>query len=258
MEINVQMMAAKAQIQLEQVSAEMEQKFHQSLRDLVVATYAEGKRLAMERLRSTSKDWQKAFNMTIVSDNVYLLQLKDDVSEKHGLPPTWIEGGFASFDMKPKMLAGPRVKQGKSGPYLTVPFEHVASAAPRNLGEAVMQQGLKNAIRQNKMNKTFKSASGVPLQGNVARIKPGSAHKAFSESGKRLLKQKTGYLEGLTKIQKTYEKKTESQYMTFRRVSKKSLPSSWHHPGFEGAKIFPTLESYLTREIGLLINNILR
>ena len=258
MEINVKLMCAKAQVDLERVSAEAEARFQAGLRDAVVATYNEGKRLAMERLHTTSKDWLKAFNMTVLSDNAYLIQLKDDVKEEHGLPPTWIEGGFAAFDMKPKMLAGPRVHQGKNGPYLTVPFEHAVSAKPTNLGEAVMQQGLKNVIRQNKMNKTFKDKSGTPLQGNVARIQPGSAQKAFSESGKALMKQKTNYLEGLTKYQKTYAKRTESRYMTFRRVSKKSPASSWHHPGFEGAKVFPTLEKYLTDQVELLINNILR
>ena len=104
MEINIAVMASKAQIDLEKVSAEAEARFYAGLKSVVVATYNEGKRLATERLRTTGKDWLKAFNMSELNDNNYLIQLKDDPSEEHGLPPTWIEGGFKSFDMKPGML----------------------------------------------------------------------------------------------------------------------------------------------------------
>ena len=43
--------------------------------------------------------------------------------------------------------------------------------------------------------------------------------------------------DGLQRIVKSYQKATQSQYMTFRRVSDKSDLNSWWHPGYSGVKI---------------------
>lgn len=44
-----------------------------------------------------------------------------------GKVPEALEQGFAPFDMKPALLAGRNVKQGKNGPYVDVPLKPKAS-----------------------------------------------------------------------------------------------------------------------------------
>lgn len=258
MEINVKLMCAKAQVDLEKVSGEMEQQFQAALKNAAVATFNEGKRLATERLKTTSKDWLKAFTFGEIGKNTYLIQLKNDPNAPHGLPPTWIEGGFGAFDMKPGLLKGGRAKKGKNGPYNTVPFEHSTGAVPKDLGSAIRQQGLNAIIKEKNLSKIKKDVTGVPMQGTVARVRTGATFGQISAKTQSILGDQAKHLDGLTKIQKTYEKKTESRYMTFRRVSKRSKPNSWQHPGFEGAKIFPTLEQFLRNDVEKIINNILK
>lgn len=256
-DIDISVLAARAQIDLEKVAADVERRFQVALQSSVVAAFEEGKRLAMERLSSTTKDWLKAYSMSTVGENTYLIQLKDS-DDKHGLKPTAIEEGFSSFDMKPGLLAGPRAKMGKNGPYNTVPFEHSVGGKPRDLAAAIRQEGLKAIIREKKLGGIKLGTSGSPLQGTVARIRTGAVFGQISDQTRRILGNQTANLDGLAKIQKTYDKKTESRFMTFRRVSKRSKASSWIHPGYEGAKIFPTIEQFLSREIEKTMNSILR
>lgn len=257
MDIDIKIIAAKAQINLERVAGEAERQFGIALREVVVAAFNEGKRLAMERLNTTSKTWLKAFNMQTVGENTYLLQLGDDEEDPHGFRPSMIEGGFSKFDMKPGLLAGPRAKMGKNGPYNTVPFEHSVGGKPRDLAAAIRQQGLNAIIKEKNLKQIARDALGKPIQGTVARIRTGSAYQQISNQTRELLGNQVKNMDGLTKTQKTYAQKTESRYLTFRRVSKNSDPSAWIHPGFEGAKIFPTLEQYLNREIEKIMKNIL-
>lgn len=259
MVIDVQVIARDAQIKLESISAEMEAQFQVALRKVVTAAYNETKRLATERLKTTQKDYLKALRFDILGPNTYLIQLSDDDKQEHGLPPSWLEGGFAAFDMKPGMLKGPRSRAAKGGGrYNIIPFKHSPSATPTTMGQAIQQQGLKSIIREKKLSQISRDANGKPKDGIVARLNPGTKYGQMSDKTKRILGTNAKNLEGLVKVQKNYGKATQSQYFTFRVVSSKSKASSWLHPGFEGAHIFPTVERYIGQEIRKVMEGLFR
>mgnify|MGYP001581022848 FL=1 len=72
---------------------------------------------------------------------------------------------------------------------------------------------------------------------DLAKVYQGfGTRKAIVGDDKKVLygayQHKSNIYEGMVKIQKTYEKATQSKYMTFRRVSDLSDPMAWIHPGF--------------------------
>lgn len=257
--VDVEVLGSNAQLQLERVGAELEREFQAGLKRVVYAAYGEITRLAAERLKSTRQDYIKALREPEeISENTYLIQLADDEESGHGLPATWIEKGFARFDMKPGLLKGPRAKQGKSGRYNTVPFSHHPEGTPTTMGQAILQQGLKAIIRERNLSKIVRDATGRPKQGPVARVRTGQQFRQISAKTRNILGSHAKRLDGLVKYQKTYETATQSQYLTFRRVSDNSDPNSWIHPGYEGAHIFPTVELYVKKQISRLMEDLLR
>jgi hypothetical protein len=228
-EINISLMCADAQIKIEQVAADVEKQFYNGLKNLVVATFNEGKRLAPERTKSFTKDWLKGYNMYTLSDNSYLIQLKNDPQEKHGLKPCMIEEGFPKFDMKPGFLNGPRAKTKNGKKYNIIPFEHSMSAVPTNIASSIRQEGFKAIVREKKLGKILRDSHGVALEGRVASIRTGAKYGQLSEKTRRIMGSQDKNLDGLTKYQKTYEKKTEGTFLTFRRVTSNSPKKSWWH-----------------------------
>ena len=71
---------------------------------------------------------------------------------------------------------------------------------------------------------------------------------------------KTNKYNGMVRIVKSYQKATQSQYMTFRRVSDRSDPLSWWHPGYAGVhaaeKIMPYAEKTFMEILTDNINSI--
>lgn len=201
--------------------------------------YAEAVRQAQARLKTTQRDYIRALQLNDLGDNIYILSLEG----KHA---NSIEAGFAGFDMKPGLLNGPKAKIVKSGKnkgkkYATVPFFYQPKGkSPLSEKGEMLRREVQRLIKENKTGNTILNPStGRPVQGYAARFK------------------NTGVkdLEGLVKIQKTYDKRTQSTYMSFRRVSENSDKSKWIHPGYTGAKIFPYLESYIDREAQIIINS---
>ncbi len=231
------------------LSDEIEAAINQAVSDVAKGAYAEAIRLANKKLKTTRQDYVQALRLEQIDDNIYILSLDGRLANA-------TEDGYGTFDMKPGLINGPKSKVSKEGfRYNTVPFFHSPnSKAPlSDYGEFLRSQ-VKEIIKKNKLNRVFKNPDGgKPLQGVVARVK------------------NTGIkdLEGLVKIQKTYEKTTQSIYMTFRRVSSKSgLPDpqrqilmgpsdAWIHPGYQGAKIFPLIEDYIQEEFENIITTLL-
>ena len=74
------------------------------------------------------------------------------------------------------------------------------------------------------------------------------------QQGNRLLEYtwKSGKFEGMIKLQKTYKEGVQNTYLTFRRVSLKSDPDSWWHPGFKQIRILEKLAHYTETQLKLL------
>lgn len=160
--------------------------------------------------------------------------------------------------MKPGMINAPRSKSGKKGRYNTIPFQHKTNSKPTTLAQSILQQGLKAIIKENNLSKPKLGPNGSPVEGKVATIRTGQAYNQLSDNTRRTLGSHANLLDGLTKYQKNYAKKTESSYFTFRRVSKNSPSKAWIHPGFEGVFIFTTLEQYIRQEVKSMMEDLLR
>jgi hypothetical protein len=176
-----------------------------------------------------------------------------------GKMPNNFEFGMESFDMKeirPGWLGGKKAKTAKDGSkYATIPFKHSTGNSPRfdytgKAKEANLKMHLRNAVRNYGLNRMVRAASGAVKEGAVKRIPNNAAVH--------------NYLSGLTRYQVTTRGTTQgglprgsSQLMTFRRISTKSDPESWIHPGLDGANILPMVESWVDQQMDKIIDVVL-
>lgn len=131
--------------------------------------------------------------------------------------PNMLETGFTAFDMKIGFSKSDRkIKKKDGGWYLTIPFRH---STP---GSFMYGQPMPKAVYK----KASKLGAGETLSF------PGAGDVSWKG-----YQRKNKTYDGLQRIVKSYQKATQSQYMTFRRVSDKSDPNSWWHPGYSGVKI---------------------
>ena len=135
--------------------------------------------------------------------------------------PNMLEKGWGAFDMKIGFGKSKRITKKKNGGwYLTIPIRH--STPGSFMYGKPMPKDVYNSAK--------KLGNGEHLS------YPGLGDKSWTGYQR---KHKT--YDGLTRIVKSYQNATQSQYMTFRRVSDKSDPLSWWHPGFQGVKVAESL-----------------
>lgn len=145
-----------------------------------------------------------------------------------GFLPNALEQGSGPFDLKPMFATSSKKKASKGGGwYLDIPFQH---GTPNALGAGMaskMPAGVYNAIKKKEANQPLK-AQELPKNQQQTTSKtvtmPNSGIKTEYQT-------KAPQYQGLTKIKDTTTGKTKG-YFTFRRVSDKSDPASWIHPGF--------------------------
>jgi hypothetical protein len=191
---------------------------------------------AMHGLSSTKKAYINGLNIGIVNPtHKYIVLI--------GSLPNMIEEGAGAFDMKPKMLASPKVKVTANGiRFITIPFrwatagsigesEVFSNVMPKEINEIVKKLlPTKTSISGNKINGEGLKFSNIPKQYQIPKTRA-----AFSD-----IKTMTTYpeythqnplTEGMVRTEKTYEKATSGTYITFRRISENSSPMSWIHKG---------------------------
>ncbi len=173
------------------------------------------------------------------------------VIELIGRLANMIESGAPAFDMKPGFQNSPKVKQKKNGNgwYLTIPFRQ---AAATSLGENeafsnVMPKQVYNVAMD--LKSTVSKPNGTIIYGGSLskdslpkKFQKPSTREAITDNdnGKVLYgayQHKNSIYEGIIKTSKLYEKSSQSQYFSFRRVSNTSDPLSWIHPGFIAANL---------------------
>lgn len=235
--INITLKAEELGKSLEGIEDSLRVELQDAIKSMSKMVYNEGLNLAQQRLQTTRQDYIRNFNYENLGNNMYIIYLNNEVN--------YLEDGFSSFDMKPGFLNGPKAKVTPKGTrYNTIPFTHHPYSETELKPEQMqLRQNLRDVIKSHNLGRIIKDGAGKPLQGVVARL-----------SGKDLAQN----LQGLVKIQKTYEKKTESYYMTFRRVSDNTDASKWIHPGYKGANIFPDLERWTDVQIERILNEILK
>lgn len=153
-----------------------------------------------------------------------------------------LEEGVSAFDMKQKMLSGRKVKIGRNGGrYVTIPFRW---GTPNVVGDSdvfsgTLPQAVYNAVRKMPQNIPV-SGGGMRTAGlNVSQLssnlqQPGMRKSITDSAGKVLFKQyehKTSLFQGV--IQQRDSATGQNRYFSFRRVSEKSDPDAFIHPGIQ-------------------------
>lgn len=148
-----------------------------------------------------------------------------------------VENGYGPFDMKPGLLKSPKArtytnKEGKTSRFITIPFRHNVPGA--DAVGAPMPQNIYNQARK----LDFSSITGRNPYGRFTYIWGGKLGE--SDQGKQVKPQvggmtapyqwKSGPFSGMVRMKDEATGKSGG-YLTFRRVSDKSDPNSWWHPG---------------------------
>lgn len=146
--------------------------------------------------------------------------------------PNMLESGFAPFDEKVGFSKSTRKHPSKDGGwYLTIPMRH---STP---GSFMYGQPMSKPVYA--QAKKLGNGESLRISGGQKTSWTGYVHKNNID-------------DGLTRIVKSYNNPdtgkmtNQSQYLTFRRVSDKSDPLSWWHPGYRGVKMAEQLEAYAT------------
>ena len=195
-----------------------------AMKDSLGAIHARWQQEAQKKMRSTLPDYLLGLDANSVvypyENNPY-----SGAVILRGKFPNMLEQGYAPFDMKLGFSKSGRKHSKKNGGwYMTIPFRH---GTPNSF-----MYGKPMPKNIHKQGKSLGSGQRLRVDGEVRKSWNGYEHKSNIH-------------DGLTKIVKQYESgKTQSKYMTFRRVSDNSSPSSWQHPGFKGVKIADSLQHY--------------
>lgn len=149
-----------------------------------------------------------------------------------------IEDGIEPYDMKQKLLQSSKAKVSKDGSrYITVPFRHGTPGAktmpsmPKAVYKDVKKLGYSrrnNALVAQSTGRTYSWG------GRYSNHSEGMRSKIVKkESGYGTYTWKTGLFHGMVKV----GSEKHGQYLTFRRISSKSDPDSWQHPGVKARPI---------------------
>lgn len=157
--------------------------------------------------------------------------------------PNMLETGFSAFDMKIGFSKSKKIKRKENGGwYLIIPLRH-STPGSFMYGQAMPKDVYGVAKKLN----PYKSG-----QGNTRLNWAGAGDVSWNG-----YQRKTNNYNGMVRIVKSYQKATQSQYMTFRRVSDNSDPMSWWHPGFSGVKIAENLMPFAEKTfIDILTTNL--
>lgn len=164
-----------------------------------------------------------------------------------------LEEGATAFDIKQGMMASAKVKFDKHGKkYITVPFRW---GTPGIVGDSdvfsgIMPREVYNAAK--KLNPNIPMATGSRSRGLdtsqlSAQYNSSASRPEIKDSvGKILFKEyvhKTSIFQGITKMQDGST--GQNRYFSFRRISERSDPDAFIHPGIEKHNIMQrTLDKF--------------
>lgn len=174
-----------------------------------------------------------------------------------GQIPNMIEQGVSAFDMKTGFAKSKKAKFTKDGHwYFTVPFRLATSGA---IGESEAFSGSIPAEVERAVKKLTPSQSqpfaGIVKSGkslDMGRLKaikhgvfaqvstrPQITGSGLSPAQEAAYTHKAPKLAGLTRQQSFYGLVNQGKYMTFRRVSDRSDPNAFIHPGIKAYDLMP-------------------
>ena len=208
------------------------------LRGVGTAALATWKALALEKLKSTARDYVSGLQSPDVGDGVVSITLE-------GRVPNMVEQGWVGGDMRLWMLTGKAVKYGANGPYVTVPFRHgTPGTGGRNVGTP-MPPAIAQVAKRLAPTVTRPGAAVGGSGGSTTvwgqRLHPGmrmgAEAKAILATKMKPWHTASIYEGMIRKAQPTAKGLRTSGYHTFRRISLKSDPRAWQHPGIRARNL---------------------
>jgi hypothetical protein len=161
-----------------------------------------------------------------------------------------LERGYDAYDEKPGLLRSPKVKwtsgpdekhpDRQSQPYIDVPFEHAEQSIPRAIKNEVKKDGRSlGLIRLG----TGLGSAPAGLRSNTAPEKLGLTPYTW----------RAGVFTGMVRGQAGPE--ARGKYMTFRRVSLASDPSSWINPGVSPKPVTKAIKENIGAKLAAMVSS---
>ncbi len=223
------------------LASQLEAAAKAAVSSTLMATKSNWEQIAQQRLKTTRADYILGLNsdnsVTFPDDYTGVLTLR-------GKWPNMLETGFSAFDQKLGFGKSSRIKAKKNGGwYLTVPFRH---RTPGTAGSAVGGSAMPDDI----YSQARALRGGTKLTGTEQNYPQQTSWTGYDH--------KSGIYENMKKVTKQYDRATQNQYMTFRRVSDSSDPLSWWHPGFQGVKALDIVEPFARRTFEQVLSRNIR
>ncbi len=229
------------------------------LRGLGAAAMHTWKKLALEQLRSTSRDYIAGIQQHYTRGaNKVEIRLE-------GRMPNMVEQGWPGGDMRQWLLTGRRARQGKNGPYNIIPFRHgTPGTGGRNVG-AVMPVPIHDAAKKltPTVSRPGKAIGGQGGQTTVygQRLHPGMPMKqqarAILSRTEKPWHATSIYMGMIRKVQNTRAGgKQTSGYVTFRTISRAVrmgedeggfMRMNWFHPGIKARKLAEQTQKHMEK-----------
>lgn len=174
-------------------------------------------RIAEGKLHKTASTYKQLLSGAITASSDNLVISMDGVLKG-------LEQGYSARDMKPELLASANAKTAKDGSrYVDVPFRHAMTENSRYQGmPAEIKARVQSAVRA---ERATASSEGRDVR-NPLRV-TGSLPATNA-------KHATSIHSDMIRTSYSVGKQDRASYETVRRVSSKSDPSAWRHPGFRG------------------------
>ena len=198
------------------------------LTDVSFRIISEWRGLANDGLRTSRSEYVRGIQLPEIQGNTSTISLI-------GTLPNMLEQGASPFDMKEGFRNSSRVKFSKDGKswYMSIPFRwgtpgtvSFANVMEPEVYDLMLGKEAFNRDAGQKGETLKESELPLGLQGRLTRSKI-----VFGEKVYGAYKHKSNIRDAMRREQKTYERATQSQYVTFRRVSSNSDPLSWIHKG---------------------------
>lgn len=195
----------------------VKQSMARALNALAMVAHDRVTTLAQERLTSSAQDFIHAVSTPVVSDRSFTIKLNTRLAAMQ-------EQGRKPFDLK-VMLKGRK--------FVDVPFRHGVPGSTALRPMSKPDYAVMRAAARAQGGSVVRGPKRMPS--GVGSARTGYQHTAA----------KTGSMLRLTK---TYRgSSTSTSYMTFRRMSARSNPASWIHPGFKPLGIFTTVSKEMKK-----------
>jgi len=232
-EINIKMPTGWSGV----LASQVENAARAAISTTMMVTKSHWEQIAQKRLTTTRADYMLGLN---ADNSVEFPDSYTGVLTLRGKWPNMLETGYAPYDMKTGFMGSSKKTLKKDGGwFLTIPFRH---RTPGTSGSAAGGSSMPSDI----YSQARVLRGGQKLTGTETNYPPKTSWTGYEH--------KSGIYENMKKVTKTYEKAKQNQYMTFRRVSDDSDPSSWWHPGFPGIKAVDVVEPFAKRTFQQVLN----